>query len=161
MKKILLALMLALFLAVPAFGAGTVVETIDYKWNDVYGDIIVLRYAITADASAGTVPDTTISLRTIDDTTTSTAATLKNYFLFGIYTTPGSGGAQPDAYTVDIKDSDGFSILDVAARSQTEKEWVNGYATLGQYQPIVGDLTLSVGDLGNSNTTEIEVYILK
>jgi hypothetical protein len=116
--------------------------------------------AITADASAGTVPDTTIASWTVDDTDTRKQINLLNYYVYLVKTVPGAGGDAPDAYTVDIKDADA-SVVDIAARSTSAVEYVKGFDTLGVFPVVTGDMTLSVGDLGNSNKTTIYVYFLR
>jgi len=164
MKRFLSALIAILFVCagVPCavLAAGTVVETIHYQQTFDGEDVVVIKYAITADASAGTVPDTTIASWTVDDTDTRKQINLLNYYVYLVKTVPGAGGDAPDAYTVDIKDADA-SVVDIAARSTSAVEYVKGFDTLGVFPVVTGDMTLSVGDLGNSNKTTIYVYFLR
>ena len=161
MKKTLLALFIVLALPISAFCAGTVVETIIYDHKDDFGHAVKIQYAITGDASAGTVPDHTIALFTVDDTNSSKSVYLQNFFLYDVETIPGAGGDAPDAYTVDVKDSDGFSLCDISARSTSAKEDFPAYQTIGKFPQITEDWTLSTGAVGNSNTTTIILHFLK
>lgn len=160
----LLTIFLAVVFSVSAYAAGTVVETIEYNQKGDFGHIVVLKYVCTADASAGTVPDKTISTFVVDDTTPSKyygGVDIKNFYIYEIKTVPGTGGDQPDAYTVDIKDGDSASIVDIPNRSQTATEFVKGFYTLEIFPAVVEDLTLTVGDLGNSNKTTIYITLVK
>ena len=161
MKRLSLLIFLALMIPVSSFAAGTVIETIEYDHHDVYGHVVVLKYAITADAAAGTVPNTTISLRTVDDVDTSQFINLSNFYIYSLKTVPGAGDAQPDAYTVDIQDGDSFSWVDIGNRSQTAAEVFDCSDTIGIFPPVTEDMTLVVGNLGNSNTATIYIYLTK
>jgi len=125
--------------------AGTVTKTRATNTNEV-------RYtlAVTGDASAGTVPNTTIS-------------DVKGYYLEEVITYPGTGGAAPSAYTLDLQDTgkNNLAIIDLAARSTTATEAVPGTETLNYYPKIKGNVTVIVGAVGNSKTTTIELLFTR
>lgn len=125
--------------------AGTVTKT---RATNMRGEMRQIRYklAVVGDASAGTVPNTTIS-------------DVKGYYLEEVLTYPGAGGAAPSAYTVDVQDvgRNNLAIIDLAARSTTATEAEIGSVTLGYYPKIEGNLTVIVGNVGNSKTTTIEL----
>ena len=100
--------------------------------------------ACTADAADGSVPDTDL-------------AGFEGWRLTEVQTIPGTGGVQPDAYTVTVSDADGGTLLLTSNRSQTAKEFVGGHETLGYYPKIEGNITVAVGDLGNSNETTVKL----
>lgn len=160
MKKLFFLVLLIFALALPAMclAASTVVETIDYHQRIQDQEVVVLKYVITADAAAGTVSDITVASWTVDDLSPSKQVNLLNFYVYGLETVPGSGGDQPNAYTVDLKNAVGRSVLDIAARSQTAVEWVKGSETDGVFPPVTADMTLAIGDLGNSNKTTVYIY---
>lgn len=128
--------------------AGTVTTT-TLRDGSKYKRVHQLKYACTGDAAdGGSVPDQTIS-------------GFDEWFLYHIETVPGAGAAAPSAvYDVEVKNSRGTDLLQGtgADRSVTAAE----IAFPAGGPPIIdGDLTVSVGDLGNSNTTTLVVTLLR
>jgi hypothetical protein len=116
MKKIILALLLVVLFAVPAFGtSGSCVQTVatSITANDRIPDseTVIVTLTCTADVnSAYTFPSTVVAL-------TPSSATVKPYNLYGYYLyqvgrTPSSNQTyQPTAnYTVTITDTRGFAL---------------------------------------------------
>ncbi len=125
--------------------AGTVTASSAYILADGKTRERVYTLACVGDAAdGGSVPVATIS-------------GMAGWRLTELQTKPGSGGAQPDAYTVAIADSDSGALLTTSARSQTAKEFVGGHESLGYYPKIEGDITVTLTALGNSNTTTVKL----
>ena len=125
--------------------AGSVVQTNAYNLADGKTRERVYTLACVGDsADGGSVPAATIS-------------GMAAWRLTEVQTIPGSGGVQPDAYTVTVADSDSGTLLLTTNRSQTDKEFVGGHETLGYYPKIEGDITVTVSDLVNSNETTVKL----
>lgn len=104
-----------------------------------------LTFDCVGDASAGTVPDTTFPKMGL----------LKGKKIKSIETIPGSGAAEPSAYTVAINNARGLAVYSLDARAVDANE-----IDVATTDIIIDSaLTLVVGDLGNSDTTQIIVTI--
>lgn len=150
MKKLLtyfLILFLVTIFSSLALAAGTVTQSV--KAGGPYGNKIIFTFLCTGDAAAGTVPDTDFS-----------HSKLPKAYLYEIETIPGTGGAQPSAYTVDVQNSDGTSIASggLSARSATANERERIEA--GPHMAADDTLTLITGNLGNSDTATIILYFM-
>jgi len=95
-------------------------------------------------------------------TQTVTDVLKKGFWLTAIDTIPGTGGDQPDAYTVDVFDQDAIdismttgNIADIANRSQTVKERFIVSDTSGYWWEITSALTIALSSLGASNKTTV------
>jgi hypothetical protein len=159
-KKYLILAIAAILAPVVSMAAGTVTQTIHYDQHDAFGHIVTIKHAILSDASAGTVPDTTIPMQFVDDSSPARRVDLNGFYIYSVETIPGAGADAPTAYTLDITNGEGTSIVDLSARSTSAKEYVNA-AGLGFFPAVTGDMTLVVGNLGNANTTEIYVTFVK
>lgn len=125
--------------------AGTVTQTNQYNLADGKTRERVYTLECTGDAAdGGSVPNSTI-------------AGMAGWRLTEIQTIPGSGGVQPDAYTVTVTDADSGQLVLTPNRSQTAKEYYGGHETIGYYPKIEGDLTVAISDLGNSNETTVKL----
>lgn len=125
--------------------AGYVKKTTESKM-----DRMVIKFECTADSADGSVPDQTLE-------------SSRGMYLYGAYSEPGSGGAQPDAYNFTVYDDSGKTLSVFAPssnRSQTDKEHVDGSNTLGKYPLMTGNEVVDIDDLGNSNTTVIELVFI-
>jgi hypothetical protein len=125
--------------------AGTVVETRRPNFKGEKRQV-ERQFLCTGDAAAGTVPNKTIK-------------GMEGWYVENITTWPGTGGAQPSAYTVGLQDTglNDLAIIDLPARSTTLTQSEIGSVTIGQFPKVRGDLTLIVGDLGNSGQATINI----
>jgi hypothetical protein len=85
----------------------------------------------------------------------------KGYYLYAIITVPGTGDAEPTAYTVDIDDAIGRKVVDLANRSTTDVEDEMGSVTLSRFPLVTDTWTLTVGALGAGNTTDVYLIFVK
>jgi hypothetical protein len=146
MKKInfvLIPFIVILLWAGLSFGAACS-YSVHFNHEDNNGALYVLKITRSATPADCTLPGST-----------------KDFYFYGIATDPGTGDAEPSAYTVDLQDGQGVTMLDLSARSATAEEYSSGHVTVGQF-PFVADVwTLIVGDLGAGNTTDIYLYFVK
>lgn len=147
-KYLLLLAAAALLAANLAAAAGSVVQQGNpVSWANRYGRSISITYLATGDAADGSVPNFDIELTEI-----------RGFFLYEIETVPGSGGDQPDAYTLAVQNSRATALVSLAARSTTANE----VAIIEDGFPLMDTTpTLVIGDLGNSNTTTIVIKFVK
>lgn len=124
--------------------AGTVTVTKAPNFNGEVRERVFTLACVGDAADGGSVPSETLK-------------SLKGYRLTELQTTPGSGGVQPDEYTVEVTDADGGTLLLTSSRSQTAKEYAGGHETLGYYPKIDGNIAIAVSDLGNSNETTLKL----
>jgi hypothetical protein len=122
MKKILLALMLVILFAVPAYGLGSCTQTVktSYTPQDRVADAVTAIVTITCIADSGgsaTFPTATIAL--VPSTTTNPPYNLYGYYLYQVGRTPGnvsssqltcSVACPTTLYTVTITDTQGYAI---------------------------------------------------
>ena len=110
-------------------------EKREVTWNGTF----------TGDASAGTVPNSTIK-------------GMEGWYLERVVRYGGTGDDEPSAYTFDIQDTglNDLAIIDLAAGGVTNDS-NPGSVTLSQFPKINGDLTVIVGNLGNSNLAYAEL----
>lgn len=150
MKKTLLTIILAL--VIPALAlAGSCVES-QVVASEAQVEIILL---CTGDA--------------VDTYTIGNVGKIKLMYLYVVESAPGTGGAAPSAYTLDVKkyditdggDSFDYSIVDLANRSTTAVEEVKGSVTLGYYPPATWAKYLALGNLGAANTATVKLTFAK
>lgn len=110
----------------------------------------IITLIATGDATLGTVPEYSIPRSATADK-----------FLHFLTTKPGTYGALPVPYTVDIKDADGKSVLDIGKRSTTIKQYVRGDETLKTFPPAEICRTLAVGAVGKSRQVTIDLIFVK
>ena len=71
------------------------------------------------------------------------------------------GDAPSAAFDIDIENKRNSHILDSDSNSNTAVTFVAGSNTLGVYPPIMEEITVVIGTLGNTNDTDIYLYFLK
>ena len=144
MKK---AFVLSLFIFVLIFGSAFAADECVQTGPTAYGghsaSFSSVSFACNGDASAGTA--------------FTDMEKLYGLVVYSVETVPGTGDAEPSAYTVSINNSRGTALVPLSARSATAKEYVDVADEIGGY-PLVNDaLTLVTGDLGSANTATVVV----
>jgi hypothetical protein len=132
--------------------AGTITETrekVITQGNEKDPKEILVSLACVGDASAGTVPDATLT-------------GLRGWRFTEMVTIPGAGAAAPDAYTVTLTDlTTGLVSFLSTERSVSTVEVMGGHEYNGAYPKIDGSFTVSVSNIGNENETTIRLKFEK
>ena len=154
MKKIFCAVfILALLLPAIAFGA-VAPGTVTISYDSPSDNTLVVTFSCVGSADDGSFPATSTS-----------ATTLRGFYITEVRTNPGSTAPQAD-YDIAINDSDGIDLMGgtLANRSATLSERAVPLLTTGAYgvTPIDGAITLAVtGNNVHSAITVVKVFLLK
>ena len=143
----------------PALCAPAMADTVCTQTNHKMGGFDVVRMACVADGTGGAVTDKEINLGNL-----SSAYTRGPVYFYMVRTTPGTGAAAPDAYTADFDDDTtdaNGSICALSARSATLKEYADAAEDLPNYWPVTGNLYMTLGDIGASNSTTVDLIFLQ
>jgi len=157
MKKLLLAIVLAMILPFQVWAAGSCVQSIDAipNANAVVPTTKVVSFVCTGDIAGGTVgtiPNTAMSA--------TIAAAVRGLFLYTVTAYPTAGGTAPDAADVFILDAAGEDLLGSVDAGTTAKNGLNlihatlkkttfPYSTYLQqayFPAVTGILTLKVSN---------------
>jgi len=164
--RVFLGVLLLFLFCGSVYAAGSVVEQ-SRTWT-INGDdvVITVKLLCTGDASAGTVPDftfTNLDPNRLTPSSLSRRLSLRGSYIIRVETWPGSPA--PNAYTLKFYSSrggiEGALLLDIPARSATDKETETGSYTLGDWPPIDDGLIMKTGDLGTDKTTTVYVTFAK
>jgi hypothetical protein len=144
MKKAFVLSLLIIFLTFgSAFAADECVQTGPTAYGGHSASFSSVSFACNGDASAGT------AFTGMDS--------LYGMVIYSVETVPGSGAAEPSAYTVTLKNARGANIVPLSARSATAGEYVDIADEIGGYPLVNSALTLVTGDLGAGNTATVVV----
>jgi hypothetical protein len=115
------------------------IETIKHQ---IYGDrLIIVKLACISDASMDMI---------------------KGSWLYLIKTVPGTGGDVPTGvFDLDVEDDNNDHLLDTDANSNVANGFVKGNNTLNVFPPIMDEITVVIGTLGDTNTADIYLYFSK
>jgi hypothetical protein len=135
--------------------AWTITQTVDERVGikTAMGErLIIVKLACVSDASAsGTV-----------DIEASVFREIRGSWLYLVKFEPGTGDDAPTGtFDFDVEDKNNVHILDTDANTNTANSFVSGSDTLGVFPPVVHDLSVVIGTLGNANTADIYMYFTK
>ena len=135
--------------------AWTITQSVDERVSikTAMGEkLIVVKLACVSDASAsGTVAIESDVFREI-----------RGSWLYMVKFEPGTGDDVPDAaFDFDVEDKNNVHILDTDSNTHTANSFVTGSETLGVFPPVIHDLNVVIGTLGNLNTADIYMYFTK
>jgi hypothetical protein len=135
------------------------IETIKHQ---IYGDrLIIVKLACISDASGGTITMKATS-RDKTDTYREIMDMIKGSWLYLIKTVPGTGGDVPTGvFDLDVEDDNNDHLLDTDANSNVANGFVKGNNTLNVFPPIMDEITVVIGTLGDTNTADIYLYFSK
>lgn len=152
MKRFIKLILIAMIFAIPslswAVGSVTISASTITVQNEPTRRVITLSWV--ADASAATVPDTTINAITYE---------IEGWYLYSAETNPGSPAPTAN-YDMYLNDADGFDIAGnlLENRHTTTTELVNiGTATHG-YPLVRGNITFTLS--GNNVNSAVGTCIL-
>jgi hypothetical protein len=145
--------------------AWTITATMDevrrIKHHMAGDTMYVLKLACVSDASGGTITlkstkaDPSNSYNELMDQVTGT-------WLYLMEVVPGAGGDAPTAaFDIDVENKRNSHVLDTDSNSNAATSFTIGSATLGVYPPIMEEITVAIGTLGNLNTADVYLYFLK
>jgi hypothetical protein len=87
---------------------------------------------------------------------------IKGSWLYLIKTVPGTGGDVPTGvFDLDVEDDNNDHLLDTDANSNVANGFVAGNTTLNVFPPIMDEITVVIGTLGDTNTADIYLYFSK
>lgn len=148
MKKIIYSLIFfasLLLISSGVYAAGTVTRTTPDTKNDGHLRIVTLSW--TADASAATVPATTIS--NVDG------------YVYTVITNPGST-APTDNYDITLTDSDGVDVMGGATLNRDTANSEQVFSLDGFLRYTKGNLTFTLSNNSvNSATGTVIIHIYK
>lgn len=162
MKKIIIALILAVLLPASAWGAGTCTPSFTRIYNsEGWTGLAVLTYTCTADAAAATFPST--STDTADSDGVYFTDKIKGYHIVEVRTNPGTT-APTDNYDIVINDHNGIDLMggQLANRDTTTSEAAYPAIAAGipWPRPIDGAITpVITGNNVNSAVTVIKIFL--
>lgn len=117
------------------------------------GQMNVIKIACVSDGSGGSCVFKTEDADIFRDK-------MKGGWLMLMEIDPGTGDDQPAAaFDIDIENKRNHHILDTDSNSHTAASFVAGSDTLGIFPPILNDLTMVIGTLGDGNKADIYLYI--
>jgi hypothetical protein len=132
--------------------------------HEVLGDMMYVVKIACDDTDGDTGASLTMKSTKEDptDTYNEIMDRIAGSWLYMMEVVPGSGGAAPTAaFDIDIENKRNSHILDTDSNSNTATSFVLGSDTLGNFPPIMDQITVVVGALGAANTADIYLYFSK